>query len=63
MKTRRPIPLTPEQARAKLMRLAKIDDTEHAHVEADKVMLALLLHYGCPAEVIEAYDAIHKWFS
>ena len=51
-----------EEALAKLEEIAKNTDTEHAHVEADRVLMELLNDLGYD-DVVAAYDAIDKWFA
>ncbi len=47
---------------AKLVALADGDDTEHAHVEADDILCALLIQLG-HEDVVTKYLAAPKWYA
>ncbi len=51
-----------EEHAIKLLQNLKDADTEHAHVEADKILCKFLkkLGYG---ELIKEYDKIYKWYA
>jgi len=51
--------MTKQELIEKLQECAKSNDTEHAHISAD----ALLLSYIRDPEVTAAYDAIFKWYA
>jgi len=51
-----------ERAVKQLEELLKTTDTEHAHGEADKIILRLLRSMG-HTKVAKAYDAVRKWYA
>ena len=52
-----------ENALKRLVELGDADDYEASHVEADEILVDLLLSFGCPKEVIEAYNNVGKWYA
>jgi hypothetical protein len=57
--------ITPEEAAERLREIKANDsgDEEVDHINADGILIALLRHYGCPDDVIAAYEAIDKWYA
>jgi hypothetical protein len=53
--------MTKEQALEQLRDL-ETADTELAHSEADKILCELLRSFGCD-DVVEAFDALDKWYA
>jgi hypothetical protein len=51
--------MTRDEALAELRKLAADDDTEMAHIRADQILVELF----DDAEIIEAYNAIEKWYA
>jgi hypothetical protein len=51
-----------EMALEALRSLQKLDDTEMAHVEADKVLCSLLEFEGYE-EVVELFNKLKKWYA
>lgn len=47
----------------KLLNLQLDEDTESAHGQADEVLLEILRHEGGYDQIIEAYEAINKWYA
>ena len=46
----------------KLKKLAKSDDTEQAHIEADDILIELLNKLGL-SKIAKTYDDVDKWYS
>jgi hypothetical protein len=59
--------MTAHQAIAELIEIQSYTDTEHAHVEADRVLCdfidALPDPDGSIADMMHQYRAVHKWFA
>lgn len=56
--------LTPEEALAKLQRIKRdAGDIEFDHSRADQVLIELLRFYGCPEEILTAWEDIEKWYA
>lgn len=56
--------LTPEEALTELQRIQRESgDCEAAHGCADQILIELLRFYGCPEEVIQAWEQIEKWYA
>lgn len=51
-----------ELALEALRSLEKLDDTEMAHIEADKVLCSLLEYEGYE-EVIKLFNQLKKWYA
>jgi hypothetical protein len=51
-----------ELALETLKTLKKLDDTEMAHVEADKVLCSLLKYEGYD-EVVNLFNELKKWYA
>ena len=54
--------LTKEEAIETLKTLAKDDDIEVAHKEADVILCQLLLTLGY-GDVVTEYHRVHKWYA
>lgn len=54
---------TKRQLLVKLLNLQLDGDTESAHGQADEVLLEILRHEGGYDAIIEAYEAIDKWYA
>ena len=46
-----------------LLKLSQSDDTEMAHHSADQILLEILREEGDYDGIIEAYEAIDKWYA
>jgi hypothetical protein len=51
-----------DEAVKKLQEIAKDDDTECAHSDADQVLCDLLESLGY-SDVVKAWDEVHKWYA
>jgi len=51
-----------ELALEALRSLEKLDDTEMAHIEADKVLCSLLEYEGYE-EVVKLFNQLKKWYA
>ena len=54
--------MTREEALETLKALAKDDDTEVAHIDADGVLCQLLLTLGY-GDVVDEYHRVGKWYA
>lgn len=53
---------TREDALNDLAKLARSNDTEGAHIDADDILCELLLELGYN-DVVEAYNLVDKWYA
>jgi len=51
-----------QEALEELLEIAKSDDREIAHIDADGVLCQLLTTLGCK-DVVDAYHNISKWYA
>lgn len=54
--------MTREEALEELLEIAKNDDREEAHIDADGVLCELLTSLGYK-DVVTAYHNISKWYA
>jgi hypothetical protein len=55
--------MTIEVAIEQLRALSDPYDEEEAHIEADRILLSLLMGYPKGPEIVAAFEAIPKWYA
>jgi hypothetical protein len=53
---------TLEVARIVLVDLGKQTDFSSAHSKADDILVEIARAYGCPKDIIDAYEDVGKWY-